>query len=108
MGIFFQNESRAYVLKDFNLVLLTVHVQLDGGGYGYGNIVVRGLASQDGMEVISLQVFQNEFILSFERDLIAIGGVQKCMIPPPGHFRLRVTSKAHATQPHRVPYVIRA
>ena len=90
------------------LFLLTVHVQLDGGGYGYGNIVVRGLASQDGMEVISLQVFQNEFILSFERDLIAIGRVQKCMIPPPGHFRLRVTSKAHATQPHRVPYVIRA
>ena len=90
------------------MLLLTVHVQLDGGGYGYGNVVVRGLAGQDGMKVISLQILEDEFVFRLERDLIAIRGVQECMIPPPGHFRLRVTSKAHATQPYRVPYVIRA
>ena len=77
---------------DFIWRVLTVHVQLDGGGYGYGNVVVGGLASQNGMQVISLQILENEFVFRLERGLIVIGGVQECMISPPGHFGLRLTS----------------
>ena len=55
---------------DFIWRVLTVHVQLDGGGYGYGNVVVGGLASQNGMEVSPSQLYQPQLIGHLARGLI--------------------------------------
>ena len=49
------------------------------------------------MEVRAFEVFEHELVFGLERGLIAIGGIKKCMISPPGHFGLRPASEANTT-----------
>ena len=60
------------------------------------------------MEVRAFEVFEHELVFGLERGLIAIGGIKKCMISPPGHFGLRTASEAYTTKPHSVSKVIGA
>ena len=60
------------------------------------------------MEVRAFEVFEDELVFGLERGLIAIGGIKKCMITPPGHFGLRPASEANATKLYCVTNVIGA
>lgn len=64
-----------------------MHIEFDGGGYGHGDVVVGGLAGQDGVEVGAGQAVELELVDDFAvTDLVRVI-VQKSVIAPPCQSR---------------------
>ena len=65
----------------------TVHVDLDGGGHRVADVVVAGLAGQDGVEVLAAQVVQHEGVDSFVWVRVLIRAIDEGVLPPPIELR---------------------
>ena len=68
-----------------------MHVNLDGGGHGVADVVVAGLAGQDGVEVLSTEVVQQQGVDCLLRLAVLVGSVNQSVLPPPVELRSRGT-----------------
>ena len=64
-------------------IRLTMHVNLDGGGHGVADVVVAGLAGQDGVEVLSPEVVQQQGVDCLVGLAVLVGAVNQSVLPPP-------------------------
>ena len=63
-----------------------MHVNLDGGGHGVADVVVAGLAGQDGVEVLSPEVVQQQGVdclVGLAQLAVLVGPVNQSVLPPP-------------------------
>ena len=60
-----------------------MHVNLDGGGHWVADVVVAGLAGQDGVEVLSTEVVQQQGVDCLLRLTVLVGSVNQSVLPPP-------------------------
>ena len=64
-------------------VRLTVHVDLDGGGHRVTDVVVAGLAGQDGVQVLTPEVVEQQGVDGLVRLVVLVGAVYERVLPPP-------------------------
>ena len=69
---------------------LTVHVEFDGGGDGHGDVVVGGLARQDGVQVAPPEAGQPQLVGDAALAHLLGEAVQQGVVPPPAHLRAGV------------------
>ena len=62
-----------------------MHIQFDGGWDGDGEVVVAGLAGEDGVQVRALQVRDDQLVDDFVTQLVK-AVIQEGVISPPGHL----------------------
>ena len=60
-----------------------MHVNLDGGGNWVADVVVAGLASQDGVEILSTKVVQHQSVHRLVGLGVFVRTVNKSVLPPP-------------------------
>ena len=60
-----------------------MHVDLDGGGHRVADVVVAGLAGQDGVEVLAPEVVQQQGVHGLVGLVVLVGAVNECVLPPP-------------------------
>ena len=60
-----------------------MHVNLDGGGHGVADVVVAGLAGQDGVEVLTPKVVKHQGVHRLVRLAILVRSVDQSVLPPP-------------------------
>ena len=64
-----------------------MHVNLDRVGHWVTDVVVGGLAGQDGVEVLAAQVVQHEGVDSFVWVRVLIRAIDEGVLPPPIELR---------------------
>ena len=60
-----------------------MHVNLDRGGHRVADVVVAGLAGQDGVEVLSTKVVQHQSVHRLVRLGVFVRTVNQSVLPPP-------------------------
>ena len=65
-----------------------MHVELDGGGHGHGDVVVRGLAGEDGVQVLAPQLGDDELVGDLGAHRV-VRVVEECVVAPPGDLENR-------------------
>ena len=88
--------------------LLTFHVEFDRSGHRHRDVVVRGLAREDGVQILALEVADHQLVDHASVVLVVEGAVEEGVIPPPRDRGHGTSAQGLAAQPERVAEVIRA